>query len=69
MIKVPDLTGTQVEYSYDCLMSRVLEKFKTSEKKNKITRFTCDSIGRLERVTTEEDKNLIGLLTKNKVEI
>lgn len=55
IIKISDSTGAQIEYEYDCLNNRTLEKVKISDTTSKITRYKYNSIGLLEKIIEEID--------------
>lgn len=61
IVKVTDTLGAEIEYEYDCLSNKTLEKAKISEGTYKITKYHYDSIGRLERaVELLDEEDFVG---------
>jgi len=61
IIEVSDSIGSCVQYEYDCLGKKTLEKKKINDNTYKITRFEYSSAGRLKKVIEEYDgKDLAG---------
>lgn len=61
VIEVSDSIGSNIQYEYDCLGKKTLEKKKINDHTYKITRFEYNSAGRLKKVSEEYDgKDLTG---------
>lgn len=54
--KISDTAGAEISYSYDCLNNRTLEKAKINDEKYKTTRYYYNSVGWLEKVVEEINK-------------
>ncbi len=56
VIKISDSTGAEINYAYDCLNNRTLEKAKINDEHYKTTRYYYNSVGWLEKVAQEIEK-------------
>lgn len=50
IIKISDSTGAEINYAYDCLSNRTLEKAKINDSTYKTKRYYYDSIGHLYKI-------------------
>jgi len=55
LIEVTDGLGASITYEYDSLGKKTLEKMKINDKKQKVTRYVYNSVGRLVKVIQELD--------------
>lgn len=61
VIEVSDSIGSNIQYEYDCLGKKTLEKKKINDSTYKITRFEYNSAGKLKKVSEVYDgKDLAG---------
>ncbi len=51
--KIKDSTGSEIQYGYDCLNNRTLERKRINANTYKVTRYYYNSIGWLEKVSEE----------------
>jgi len=55
IVKISDSTGAQMEYGYDCLGNRTLERIRINNKTYRTIRYSFDSLGRLDKKIEEID--------------
>jgi len=53
IVRISDSTGAQLEYAYDCLGNRILEKARINDSTVKTIRYCYNSVGLLERKVDE----------------
>ncbi|MBC2582752.1 DUF6531 domain-containing protein, partial [Clostridium sp. DJ247] len=66
IIKITDTTGAEVQYTYDCLGNRTLERTRINANTYKVKRYYYNSIGWLEKVSEEINEGDLAEETKGK---
>ncbi|MBC2582563.1 RHS repeat protein [Clostridium sp. DJ247] len=64
--KITDTTGAEVQYAYDCLGNRILERLRINANTYKVTRYYYNSVGLLEKVSEEINEGDLAEETKGK---
>jgi len=67
LIEVTDSLGAVITYEYDCFGKRTLERMKINDRKQRVTRYEYNGVGKLTRVIRELDGEDLSGYSEDKV--
>jgi len=67
LAEVTDSLGAVITYEYDCFGKRTLERMKINDRKQRVTRYEYNGVGKLTRVIRELDGEDLSGYSEDKV--